>query len=115
MSLGRRGALILKADSEPALKDLRVAVAEELAKSAGECQIIQENGLPYESQTNGSIEHAVNLFRGYFRILTSSLEAQIQGVLLVTQPVLTWLVEHTASTFNTHIIGHGGQTLFERW
>eukprot|EP00969_Alexandrium_andersonii_P270934 11975078-Alexandrium_andersonii.AAC.1 len=52
--LGHHHRVLLKTDDEPALLDLRRAVAERLGAQAA-----QESPPAYEPQSNGSVENAV--------------------------------------------------------
>eukprot|EP00969_Alexandrium_andersonii_P215127 9501314-Alexandrium_andersonii.AAC.1 len=43
-----------------------------------------------------------------------ALQERIQGEIPVYHPVMLWLVEHAGELLTKHLIGHDGQTAFER-
>ena len=95
LRLGHRTKVLLNTDNEPALTDLRKGVAEALGQLG--CQAILEAPPPYEPQSNGSVENAVQLVKGMVRTLMLALEARIQGEVPVMHPIMLWLVEHAGS------------------
>ena len=103
------GPILLKTDGEPALVDLRRAVASALGTQA-----IPERPVAYEPQSNGSIESGVKQFKGQLRTLLFALEDRIGADIPATHPIITWLVEHATELLATHLVGHDGLTPYQK-
>ena len=87
--LGHHHTVLLKTDNEPALVDLRRAVAERLG-----VQTVLESPPAHEPQANGAVENAVRQLKGLIRTLMLALQERIQGAAPVDHPAMLWLVEH---------------------
>eukprot|EP00969_Alexandrium_andersonii_P291868 12899498-Alexandrium_andersonii.AAC.1 len=88
----------LKTDNEPALVDLRRAVAEQLG-----VQTVLESPPAHEPQANSAIENAVRQLKGLIRTLMLALQERIQGEIPVDHPVMRWLVEHAEELLTKHL------------
>ena len=107
--LGHQGKVLIKADGEPALTDLRGAVAAELGD-----QVVPESTPAEDPRANGVIENGVKQFKGMLRTLHLALEHRLQGAIPVTHPVMCWLVEHSTELLAKHQMGHDGKTPYQR-
>eukprot|EP00969_Alexandrium_andersonii_P318783 14081939-Alexandrium_andersonii.AAC.1 len=71
---GHRRWILLRTDNEPALVDLRQAVAERLG-----VQTVLESPPAYAPQPNSSFENAARQLQGLIRALMLALLGRIQG------------------------------------
>jgi hypothetical protein len=114
MTLGY-GKFVLKDDQEPAIKTLRDAVIRRVGALKGESvQIIPEESLVGESQSNGDVESAIKQVQGQIRTLRLNLQARYQEILADNHSVMTWLVPHAADCLNRYLVGTDGKTPRQR-
>ena len=63
----------------------------------------------HESQSNGSVENGMKLFKGMLRVHLSALERKLGGAKIPSShPVIAWLVEHVADVTTKYL--QGGET-----
>jgi len=106
---GHRGGILVKADNEPALKALREAVMERLTDGA-----IPVDPPARESESSGSVENGVKLFKGMLRVLLVALERKIEGHIPSSHPLMAWLTEHVSDVVTKYLRGNDGKTAYER-
>ena len=99
----------MKSDQEPALVDLVKAIKE---KRTGETFV--EHSKVYDSQSNGTVEKAIQTVEGLTRTMKLSLEKKINKFIPSRHPLMTWLVEHVADILNKYVVGKDGRTAHER-
>lgn len=101
--------VVLKGDSEPAMKALATWVMEMRMHTA-----VVEESPDDEPQSNGMAERCVQTVMGLFRTARSALENRIGQTLPDDHAVLTWLVRHAAGLHHRIHVGHDGSTPWER-
>ena len=106
---GHRGPILVKVDNEPATLALREALMERLPEGAAPVETPVR-----ESQSNGSVENGVKLFKGLARVHLAALEKKIEGHLPSAHPVMAWLVECVADILTKYMQGNDGKTGYER-
>ena len=106
---GHRGSILLKTDNEAALQALREAVANRLPEGA-----LAVNPPARESESSGSVENAVKLFKGMLRTLLMAFERKLGGVIPSDHPAMTWLCEHVSDVATKYLRGNDGRTGYER-
>ena len=67
-----------------------------------------------ESQSNGSVENGVKLFKGLLRVHLAALERKVEGYIPSEHPLMSWLVEHVADIITKYLRGNDGRTGYER-
>ena len=67
-----------------------------------------------ESESNGSIENGVKLFKGLLRVHLGALEQKIGGYIATSHPIVSWLVEHVCDIITKYLQGSDGKTAYER-
>ena len=106
---GTSGHIIIKSDSEPAIKALREAVGRLLGG-----RVIPEGPPKGESQSNGKIEESCKTIRGFTKVLKEQIETEahikLEGKDVITQWMLTW----GAMLPSRFLIGKDGKTAYER-
>ena len=109
--LGRGGntELLLRCDQEHALNDL---VREIKRKRTGPTTV--EHSKAKDSQSNGTIERAIQGVEGMVRTLKLYLESNIKITIPAAHPIMNWLVEHGAEVLNRFHVGPDGRTAYER-
>ena len=107
--LGHKGCILIKTDNEPALISLRDAVIAQLPGGA-----IPVPTPARESESNGSIENAVKLFKGMLRVHLGALEHKLQRHIPSSHPVFAWLVGHIGDIISKYLQGKDGRTGYER-
>ena len=108
-TFGHCANVYIKSDQEPALVDLVRAVKE---KRTGETFV--EHSKVYDSQSNGTVERAIQSVEGLTRTMKMSLERKINKMIPSRHPLMTWLVEHVADVLNKFVVGKDGRTAHER-
>ncbi len=104
--------LILKSDEEPAIVALKREVAR-IVKIENGIEVMMEESPVGESQSNGLAEGAVRICKGAVKTLKHAYEA-LHGVAVEqNSPILTWLVEASASLMNRGQRGSDGRTAYE--
>ena len=101
--------VIVRSDNEPAmialaLEALRGLRVEGLASAAA------EGSVPYDPQTNGAAQVAVQLSKKQMRAVLLTLQKQVHAEIPPSHPVMTWLVAHAANLRNICKVGSDGQT-----
>ena len=77
-------------------------------------QILEEQAVKYDSKSNGDAENAVKQVTKQLRTLKLCLESRIGQRVPTSHPFLTWLVEHSAWTLNTRVLGTDGATPYQQ-
>ena len=106
---GNGGCIILKSDSESALKAFRDA----LAKYHGG-KVIPEAPAKGESQSNGAAEAAGKLVREFIRVLKQQLEDKAKMKLKGDEDVVQWMARWAAMLVSRYLVGKDGRTGYER-
>ena len=107
--LGHRGPVVVKTDNEAALLALREAIMAELHEGA-----IPVQPVPGESESNGSTEAGVRLFKGLLRVHLAALEKKAEVAFPSEHPVTAWLVEHVSDVLTKYLVGADGHSAYER-
>lgn len=101
----------MKSDQEPAI----IALAREAKTASGIDIVIPECSLVGESQSNGTIERAVQSIEGQIRVMKDALEFNYETELDTRHPALTWLIHHAGFLISRFEIGADGRTAYHRW
>ena len=102
-------AVLIKTDNEPAILSLK----EEMMRRFEVSAIPVESAL-HESESNGSVESGVKLFKGMLRVHLLALKRKLKGHIPSQHPVMTWLVECVADIVTKYTQGADGLTGYER-
>ena len=110
--------IVYKSDQERAL---RAMLEESFRRSGrtGECynptlqQFVPEASAVGESQSNGKAENAVQRLEDMVRTYKAALEDHIGSRIPSRHPVIRWIVEHAACTYNRHVCNSDGVTPYE--
>ena len=106
---GESGHFIMKSDGEPAIVQLRDAVARYVGG-----RVVPEDVPRGESQSNGTVEEAGKTVREYTRVLKEQVEA-CAGVQLDPGMTLTeWMVRWAAMLYSRFAVSTDGLTPYER-
>ena len=103
------GRVMVKTDNEPSLIALRNAAIERLPGGA-----IPVTTAARESESNGSIENGVKLFKGLLREHLAALEQKLEGQIASSHPVMVWLVGHVSDLITKYLQGKDGKSGYER-
>ena len=109
--IGLEGSdVVLKTDQEPAIVSLVGEVVwGRLAKT------VFDNSLVSASQSNGSVERAIQSVSGQIRIMLDALEARLgQAVRGTGAGALAWLVEYASVLWDRYAVSADGKTSYER-
>ena len=98
----------MKADNEPALISLRDAVIASLPDAVAVPVAVRE------SESNGSIESGVKVFKGLLLVHLGALEQKIEGHIPSSHPVMSWLVNFASDTLSKYLVGDDGKTGYDR-
>ena len=105
-----RKRIILKADSEPAIKELRDRIRE-----ARKDETITEAPPTYDSKANGLAERAVREIEGLMRTWMAALESKYKSKIPVTHPLTPFLTEYVGELYNrTQKGGPDGMTPYKK-
>ena len=104
--------MLLKSDNGPAM--LQVLVEARKRQEEKLEIVVDENSIPYDSQSNGGAEIGCKLLRGQGCAMRGCFEHRIQRRIPPRHPLLAWMVEHAAA-LRTHLVkGKGGNTAYQR-
>ena len=100
--------IIMKNDQEPAIKDLRAEVARQrnAATAADESRV-------GDSNSNATIEVAVQEVENMTRTLRSSLESKIESKIKLDHLLVPWLIRHAAANITRFKVRASGKTAFQ--
>ena len=110
-TIGVRGEkLVLKSDQEPAIVDLAREIAKMRESAYGTAV---EQSAVGESDSNASVERAIQDVEGQVRTLRAGLEAKIRQRIRLTNPVVPWMVRHAAALITRCRVRPSGRTSLE--
>jgi len=101
--------LLLRSDNENSIISLRKAVMK-----LCDAQVIGEDAIKGESQTNGLAEVGVKIIEGVVRTLKIDLEEKMQKEINTQSVTLAWLVEHSCVVYNRCTVMSDGRTPWQR-
>ena len=84
---------------------------EELGKK---CEVIPEESLVDDHQTNGEIENAIEELEKQIRVLKLGLEQKMQLTLKDDHPMMAWIPEHAGFLLSRFQVAADGKTAYER-
>ena len=109
-SLGYANSTIhLKSDQEPAIEAVNAKIIA--TRTAPTVPVNSPKG---SSQSNGSVENAVQQVEGNVRTLRLALSENLQARISMTHPLTSWLVLHAGLCYNRFQVGHDGKTAYFR-
>ena len=88
--------VVIRADNEPAMLALVLEALRGL-RVEGLSSVATEGSVPYDPQTNGAAEVAVQLTKKQMRATLLTLQKQLQAEITPTHPVVAWMVAHSAN------------------
>ena len=97
--------VILQSDQEPSIIDVKHKAGAHIPT-----EIVYEESPVGDSNTNGSIERAIQTIQAQIRAIKDYTGRQIGATIGVNSAVLKWLVRHAAWTLTTFHIGSDGKT-----
>ena len=105
--------VLLKSNNEPAMLQVLAEARKRLKEEKLEI-VLDENSIPYDSQSNGGAEIGCKLLRGQVGAMWSCLEHWLQRRIPPRHPSLAWTVEHAAA-LRTHLVkGEDGNAACRR-
>ena len=102
--------MVVKSDQEVAITDLAREIAKLRESSYGTS--IEQSAVG-ESDSNATVERAIQDVEGQIRTLRASLEGKIQQKVRLTNPVVPWMVRHAAALITRCRIRPSGKTSLE--
>ena len=99
--------LVLKSDQETAVADVMRSIARERTSDFGTSL---EQSAVGESDTNATIERAIQDFEGQARTLRVALDWRVQQKVPLTSPTIPWLIRHAAALITRCRIRPSGRT-----
>jgi len=101
--------VILRSDNENSIVALRRKIANLVS-----AQVLQEDSIQGESQTNGLAEVGVKILEGMIRTLKIAVETRIGEQLESSSVLLAWLAEHAAVVYNRCAVMADGRSPWQR-
>ena len=77
-------------------------------------EVIPEEPPRGESQSNGAVEQAVKIVKGFARVLKEQLEDKANMNIETAEPAMLWLIRWAAMLPSRYLVGKDGQTPIER-
>jgi hypothetical protein len=103
----RNDRIIVKSDQETSAND----IAREIAKCrASEYGTALDNSHVGDSNTNGTIERAIQDVEGQVRTLRSALEQRLSAPVRLSSPIVPWLIRHAACLITRCRVRPSGRT-----
>ena len=100
--------IIIKNDQEPAITDLKA----ELARQRKAVTAPEESRVG-DSNSNATIEVAVQEVENIVRALRSRLESGVKSKIPLDHPIVTWLIRHAAANITRFKVRSIGKTAFQ--
>ena len=110
-TMGLQGEkIVLKSDQEPAIVD----VARDISRARqGAYGTAMETSAVGESDSNASVERAIQDVEGQARTLRAALVQRVQHKVRLRHPVVPWLVRHAAALITRYRVRPPGRTSLE--
>ena len=106
----RDDRVIAKSDQEPSIID----VAKEIARNReGRFGTAIDNSAVGDSDSNGTIERAIQDVQGQCRTMRSALEDRLKCKISLKSPVVPWLVRHAGYLITRCRVRPNGRTAFQ--
>ena len=106
---GEGGHVIFKSDNEPAIVEVR----EALARHHGG-KVVTDRPPKLESQSNGTVEEAGKTIREFALIFKDVIESKTNMKIDGSMPIAPWMVRWAAMNISRYQVGTDGMTAFER-
>ena len=104
------GRIIIKSDQEPAVKRL----VKDLVEARAEGKSVVEERPVGSSGSNGVVERTVQAVEGQIRVILLALELRSGATVAATEPIVTYIPDHTMYLINRLEVGKDGKTAYER-
>jgi len=101
--------VLLRSDNENSIVALRRKIV-----TLVDAQVLQEDSIQGESQTNGLAEVGVKILEGMIRTLKIAVETRIGEELESSSVLLAWLAEHAAVVYNRCAVMADGRSPWQR-
>ena len=102
--------IVLKSDQEPAIVD----VARDISRARqGAFGTAMETSAVGESDSNATVERAIQDVEGQARTLRAALEQRVQHKVRLRHPVVPWMVRHAAALITRYRVRPSGRTSLE--
>jgi hypothetical protein len=106
----RNDRIIIKSDQETSANDIAREVAKRRASTFGTAL---ENSAVGDSNSNGTVERAIQDVEGQCRTMRSALEERLAVPVKLDSPVVPWLIRHAAVLITRCRVRPSGRTSFE--
>ena len=106
----RNDRIIIKSDQEASANDI---VREISKRRASEYGTGLENSAIGDSNSNGTVERAIQDMEGQARTLRSALEERVATPVRLASPVVPWLVRHAACLITRCRVRPNGRNSFQ--
>ena len=106
----RNDRIIIKSDQETSANDIAREVSKCRATTYGTAL---ENSAVGDSNSNGTVERAIQDVEGQCRTMRSALEERLAVPVKIDSPVVPWLIRHAAVLITRCRVRPSGRTSFE--
>ena len=106
----RNDRIIMKSDQESAVVDMAKAVAEVRATQYGTAI---EHSAVGDSDSNGTIERAIQDVEQQIRVMRAALERRLNRKIKLNEPVVPWMIRHAACLITRCRIRPNGRTSYQ--
>ena len=101
--------ILLRSDNENAILALRKKIADGCT-----AQVLEEDSIKGESQTNGLAEVGVRIVEGIMRTLIIDVEVKTKTKVGDSSVVMAWLAEHACTVYNRCTVMSDGRTPWQK-
>ena len=106
----RNDKVVVKSDQEPSVQEVSRAIARARAADYGTAIEASSVG---DSNSNASIERAIQDVEGQIRTLRSALEERVNAKIHIKAQVVDWMVRHAACLISRCRVRHDGWTAMQ--
>lgn len=106
----RSDRIVIKSDQEAAIVDMAKAVARNRASDFGTAL---ESSAVGESDSNGTIERAIQDVEGQIRVLRAALEERINVQIKLSDAIVPWMIRHAACLITRYRVRPSGRTSYQ--
>lgn len=106
----RNDRIVIKSDQEAAIVDIAKAVARSRASDFGTAL---ENSAVGQSDSNGTIERAIQDAEGQIRVLRAALEERINVQIKLSDAIVPWMIRHAACLITHYRVRPSGRTAYQ--
>ena len=104
------GRIIVKTDNEPAILDVRKAIAG----NRGDAPTAFEDSRVGDSNSNGKVERVIREVKGLIRTFRADLQSKINDNISLDSPIVPWLVRHAGYIITRCRVHECGRTAMQK-